>query len=171
MCLADGSELSTDGNFTVLLLNVTPTNNKQDWLSSIEVVASAAKYLLESGCQSVGAAGFGNGAAVTLIAALKVTELSAAAPFYGCPPPNETKDLTHIEIPIQTHWGGDDTRREEEELVKALQDAGLSIDCYTYDCGHEFCDVQAKSHNREQRDIAYRRLCSFMQENLQVSVM
>ena len=154
-----------------MLLDINQKNNTPDWIARIDIVASAAKYLLETGCHSVGAAGFGDGAAVTLIAALKVSELSAVAPFYGCPPPNQSKDLTHIDIPLQTHWGGDDSCREEEELVKTLQDAGLSIDCYTYDCGHEFCDAQADSHNQEQRDIAYRRLCSFMQENLRVSVM
>ena len=138
-------------------------------MHAIECVSTGAKHLLNAGCTSVGAVGFGCGGAITLLAALEVSELSAVAPFYGTPPADTTKKLTRIAIPLQTHWSGADWREEEETLVGALQDAGLNIDCYTYDCSGQFCDSLAGCHDEEQRYIAYRRLYAFMKENLATS--
>ena len=121
----------------------------------------------------VGAMGFCNGGALSLMAAaLLPSELIAAiAPFYGIPRPHRC-DLTNVNIPVQAHFGAKDHLKGFSSLEDAL---GLKeklsgkkdFEIYIYeDCGHAFTNPTAPGYNKEITELSLGRVVEFMKKHL-----
>lgn len=144
-----------------------------DWTGALADVKGAAEFLLRKGCTKVGAMGFCNGGALSLMAAaLLPSELIAAiAPFYGIPRPHRC-DLTNVNIPVQAHFGAKDHLKGFSSLEDAL---GLKeklsgkkdFEIYIYeDCGHAFTNPTAPGYNKEITELSLGRVVEFMKKHL-----
>jgi carboxymethylenebutenolidase len=67
----------------------------------------------------VGVTGFCMGGALTLASAVRVPGIDAAVAFYGTPPP-ELADPTESKVPVQAHFG-------EEDTMKGFSDKEVSL--------------------------------------------
>src|SRR5438105_4030781 len=71
-------------------------------------VRGAVQYLKATGSGKVGVTGFCMGGALTLLAAVNVSEGDAFVVWYGYPP-LEYVDATRIRAPLLGHWGSEDS--------------------------------------------------------------
>jgi carboxymethylenebutenolidase len=111
-------------------------------------VRGAAQYL-KSRCAKVGVTGFCMGGALTLLSALHVPEVDAAAIFYGFPP-IEFVDATKLKIPLMGHFATDDAPfpiAKLDELEAKLREGGAAFDFYRYHAQHAFAnETQTEGH-------------------------
>ena len=142
-----------------------------DWDGAVEDLNAAAKYLKSIGCRKVGMTGFSIGGALSLAAATRAPEISAAAPFYGIPRQDEF-DLTTIRIPVQGHFGeldevsGFSSPADYNALNEKLKAAGVPFELFTYKAGHGFTNINNPNYSKEATTLAFSRLYKFMEEKL-----
>lgn len=113
------------------------------------------------------------GGALTLAAAALVPEISAAAPFYGIPS-SELCDVSKISIPVQAHFGEEDTlkgfsAKEDAEALKEKQKNNKNFELFLYPgCGHAFTNPTGplKNYNKGACEQAMSRMTEFMNKNL-----
>jgi carboxymethylenebutenolidase len=67
----------------------------------------------------VGVTGFCMGGALSLASAVRVPGIDAVVAFYGTPPP-QLADPTESKVPVQAHFG-------EEDTMKGLSDKEVSL--------------------------------------------
>ncbi|XP_052764844.1 protein usf-like isoform X2 [Mya arenaria] len=143
-----------------------------DWDGALADIAGAAKFLMSKGCKKVGVTGFCMGGALSLATAVKVSEISAAAPFYGIP--DSTKyDVSTITIPVQAHFGDKDdlegfsSPADAEALKGRMKDERFELFMYP-GCGHAFTNPTGPmgNYNEEQCKIALGRMQEFMNKYL-----
>jgi carboxymethylenebutenolidase len=106
-------------------------------------VRGAALYL-RAGSPAVGVTGYCMGGALTMLAAMYVSEVDAAVVFYGFPPP-EAGDPGNIAIPIECHFAKDDAFFAPErgrEIETKLKAKNPRAEVYWYDAKHAFCNPQ-----------------------------
>ncbi|WAR14855.1 DLHH-like protein [Mya arenaria] len=121
---------------------------------------------------AVGVTGFCMGGALSIAAAALVGEISAAAPFYGIPKA-ELCNVRTINIPVQAHFGDQDTVHgfsapEDAQAFKAAMDKKLGFEFYIYAAGHGFTNPEhPTNYNKECADLALSRTVKFMQRHLQ----
>lgn len=106
-------------------------------------MAQAATYLKSTGSPRVAVIGFCQGGSLALCAA-QSADVVAAAPFYGLP--RGGCDPTKIKIPVQGHWGANDTSSKPEDAEKAfklMKDAGVNAQLFTdyKDSPHAFMNA------------------------------
>lgn len=112
-------------------------------------VHGAVQYLKQS-CDRVGVTGYCMGGALTLLALCNVPEVAAGVVWYGLPP-LEYIDASKIKVPVQGHWGTQDTAFKIETvdaLEKKLVDAGVDVDFHRYLAHHAFANETAVGENR-----------------------
>lgn len=132
-----------------------------------QAVSGAARYLLESS-DKVGIIGFCMGGAVTILAACRVPELSAAVCFYGLPPPAAAKPET-LRVPLQAHFASRDdwcTPQTVDAFEASLKAAGKSAEIYRYEADHAFVNEQRSVHDRACAELAWGRMLDFFERNL-----
>ncbi|XP_052759757.1 protein usf-like [Mya arenaria] len=145
-----------------------------DWPGAVEDIRAAACFLMGKGCRKVGVTGFCMGGALSIAAAALVGEISAAAPFYGIPKAELCKVRT-INIPVQAHFGDQDTVHgfsapEDAQAFKAAMDKKLGFEFYMYAAGHGFTNPEhPTNYNKECADLALSRTVKFMQRLLQTA--
>ena len=131
-------------------------------------VRGAANFLRRNGAK-VGVTGFCMGGALTILAALRVPELSAAICFYGIPPA-EVADPAAIRIPLQAHFANQDdwcTPATVDAFESKLKAAGKSAEIYRYDAHHAFLNEQRlEAHSREAAELAWGRMLDFCKRHL-----
>ncbi|KAK3602246.1 hypothetical protein CHS0354_034481 [Potamilus streckersoni] len=178
------SEIGKLGNFVTLVPDLyrgkVAKDNEEaghymgnlDWPGAVKDIDGAAKYLKELGCKKVGVTGFCMGGALSLASAALSPNLSAAAPFYGIPEP-KLADLTTIKIPLQCHFGSEDTLAgfsspdDAKKLKDKLSAAGVDITLYMYpNAGHGFTHKGGHNYKEDAATLAQKRLCDFMNEKL-----
>lgn len=131
-------------------------------------VRGAVQFLKRNGAKA-GITGFCLGGVVSIIAAAKIPELSAAVPFYGIPPDSVAKPAD-VKIPLQGHFALKDTwiKPEMVDTFEAgLKAAGKTFEIHRYDADHAFVNEQrAPVHDRQAAQLAWDRAVSFLKKHL-----
>jgi carboxymethylenebutenolidase len=131
-------------------------------------VRGAAQFLKRNGAKA-GITGFCLGGVVSIIAAAKLSELSASAPFYGIPPENVCKPAD-VKIPIQGHFALKDTWITVpmvDAFEAGLKAAGKTHEIFRYDADHAFVNEQrAPVHDRQAAEQAWERAVAFFKKHL-----
>jgi len=143
-----------------------------DFEGAVQDIRGAAKWLLSNGCNKVGVCGFCMGGALSFLGALKVPEISAAAPFYGIPSPKE--QLADLKVPIQAHFAKKDdivgfsSPADYIPLKEILEKSKVDFEFYEYDAGHAFTNPSGPlgTYNKEACDLAFSRMYEFMKKKL-----
>lgn len=117
----------------------------------------------------VGVTGFCMGGALTIAAAARIPEVSAAVPFYGVPPADKT-DYGKLKAPIMGHFATRDqwaSVAAAEGIRKALERHGHSMQIHFYEADHAFAnDTRPDVHNPEAARIAFDRTVAFLHHHL-----
>jgi carboxymethylenebutenolidase len=131
-------------------------------------VRGAAQFLKRNGAKA-GITGFCLGGVVSIIAAAKIPEFSAAAPFYGIPPENVVQPAD-VKIPLQGHFANKDTwitPAMVDKFEAGLKAAGKSYEIFRYDADHAFVNEQrAPVHDRQAAELAWDRAVAFFKKHL-----
>jgi len=141
-----------------------------DYPDAIKDIQGAAQYLIKQGCKKVGITGFCMGGSLSLAAAALVPEVSAAAPFYGIPPPS-LANVSTIKIPVQCHFGSQDVSNtanptEYGKLRDLLDAGGVDYEFYEYDAGHAFTNPNSANYNKTIAELSVGRMIDFMKKHL-----
>jgi carboxymethylenebutenolidase len=138
-------------------------------------VGGAVKHLKASGSPKVAVTGFCMGGALTLLAAVNLSELDAAIVWYGVPP-LEYVDASRIKVPVLAHWAIHDTVfpiAAVDELEKKLRQSGARFDFHRYAAKHAFANETADSqnlpylkHDAKAADLAWGRTMDFLSKHL-----
>ncbi|CAH1801853.1 unnamed protein product [Owenia fusiformis] len=146
------------------------------WDGAVKDIQGAARYLKSRGIRKVGVTGFCFGGAMTLAAA-SLTDpdlISAAAPFYGIPNADRCGcDLNNIAIPVQGHFGENDTAMgfsspaEAANLEMLLMNISNENVVYMYrGAGHGFNRIGGTNYNQPADELSLERLVEFMNNHL-----
>ena len=140
------------------------------YTGAVQDIKGAAQFLLRQGCKKVGITGFCMGGSLSLAAAALVPEISAAAPFYGIPPPSFV-NVSTIKIPVQCHFGNQDVSNtanptEYGKLREQLDAGGVEYDFYEYNAGHAFTNPHSANYNNTIAELSIGRMIDFMNKHL-----
>lgn len=110
------------------------------------------------------------GGSLSLAAAALVPEISAAAPFYGIPPPS-LANVSTIKIPVQCHFGSQDVSNTANptqygKLRDLLDAGGVNYTFYEYDAGHAFTNPNSDNYNKTIAELSVGRMIDFMNKHL-----
>lgn len=110
------------------------------------------------------------GGSLSLAAAALVPEISAAAPFYGIPPPS-LANVSTIRIPVQCHFGSRDVSNTANptkygKLRDLLDAGGVDYKFYEYDAGHAFTNPNSANYNKTIAELSVGRMIDFMKKHL-----
>ncbi|EDO43288.1 predicted protein [Nematostella vectensis] len=144
-----------------------------DYPAAVEDIRGAARYLLDMGCKKVGITGFCMGGSLSLAAAVHVKEISAAVPFYGIPP-DSLANVSTIQIPVQCHFGKNDTSRTAgpagyQELRRKLEAGnvtGWNDQFFEYNAGHAFTNPHSDNYNPAIAELSTQRMIDFLNKYL-----
>ncbi|XP_060064445.1 protein usf-like [Ylistrum balloti] len=171
------------GNFVTLVPDLyrgkKTTDNEEaghfmgnlDWEGAVLDIQGAAKKLKSMGCTKVGVTGFCMGGALSLASAVRVSEIDAAASFYGIPG-DGLADVSKIRIPLQCHFGTKDAvegfscPKSQAKLREKLDNGKVAYDFFSYDAGHAFTNETSPNYYKDCSDLALGRLVDFMNKNL-----
>ncbi|KAL1925147.1 uncharacterized protein VTP21DRAFT_30 [Calcarisporiella thermophila] len=145
--------------------------NNLDWEDAIKMVGAAARHLKSKGVKSVGVTGFCMGGAMSLASAVRVPEVAAASVFYGIPP-SSIVDVTKPRVPVQFHFGVNDTYvgfsdlKTAKKLQESLKDHPTEFHYYE-GTGHAFMNkTRPQVYNEEASKIAFQRTVDFFKKHL-----
>jgi len=143
--------------------------NGLDFLdATTQTVRGAAEFLSRSGAKT-GIVGYCLGGAVTVIAAAKVPNLSAAIAYYGLPPAAVAAPAD-VKIPLQGHFASLDdwcTPELVDGFEKGLKAAGKDFELFRYNGHHAFANEQRVSvHDRAAAEQAWSRTVAFFERYL-----
>ncbi|KAJ1975715.1 hypothetical protein H4R34_004236 [Dimargaris verticillata] len=160
------------GRFATDKDEATHLFNNLDWTGAVKEIEAAAAFLKSKGVQQVGITGFCMGGALTAAAAVLANGFTAAAPFYGIPPPTFC-DLSKTKIPVQGHFGLQDTHEgfadpeTAQQYEKQLQNAGVEHEVLFYDADHAFMNAtRPEVFSQDNANLAFGRVVSFMDSKL-----
>lgn len=138
-------------------------------------IRGAVQHLKSTGSSKVGVTGYCMGGALTVLAAVFVSESDANAVWYGYPP-LEFIDADKIRVPLLGHWGTQDqffAIEGVDALEAKLNKSGTGYEFYRYDAKHAFANKEADSrnlpvlaYNPEAARLAWDRTLAFFQKNL-----
>lgn len=138
-------------------------------------VRGAVQHLKATGSPKVGVTGFCMGGALTLLSAVNVPEVDAAAAWYGFPP-LEYVDASKIKAPLLGHYGLDDQFfpiAKVDELEQKLRDAKVKFEFHRYKAKHAFANEEANEmnlppleYNPEAAALAWKRTMEFLGKHL-----
>lgn len=135
-----------------------------------DFVASAMWLKSRPDCTGkIGAVGFCYGGGVANILAVRLgSDLAAAVPFYGAPPPKD--DIPKIKAAILVHQGALDTRLAPTwpPYDMALTAANVPHEGYVYPGAvHGFnCDATPERYNKAAADLAWQRTIDWFNKYL-----
>lgn len=130
---------------------------------------AAARELLAfpEGTGKVGAVGFCYGGSVVNILAARISELAAAVPFYGDPPP--LADVQKIKAPLLLHFAGQDQRVNAgwPAYEAALKAAASRFEAFIYPgVQHGFNNDTTPRFDQAAAQLAWQRTTAFLKKNL-----
>eukprot|EP01094_Clydonella_sp_ATCC50884_P017498 TRINITY_DN3063_c0_g1_i1.p1 TRINITY_DN3063_c0_g1~~TRINITY_DN3063_c0_g1_i1.p1 ORF type:complete len:234 (+),score=72.91 TRINITY_DN3063_c0_g1_i1:45-746(+) len=145
-----------------------------DWAGAVADIAGAAKYLRdEQGCTKVGVVGFCMGGALALAAAALTGKplIDAASCFYGIPSA-ELADPAKIKIPVQCHFGNEDTLAGFSDpaaanaLEEKLKAGGVTHEMHRYPAQHAFANRASERYHEESANKALAATYAFFKANM-----
>lgn len=140
-------------------------------------VRGAVQFLKSGGSARVGVTGFCMGGALTLLAAVHVPEVDAAAVFYGYPP-LEFVDADKIKAPLMAHWALHDVPfpiAGVDALEAKLQAAQVAYEFHRYDAQHAFSNetqvgdrklLPVVEYDPDAAQLAWQRTLAFFDRHL-----
>jgi carboxymethylenebutenolidase len=142
---------------------------QRDRNEMLEDFIAAYKYLnSHPGCTgNVGVVGFCFGGWISNMMAVKIPYLSAAVPFYGGQPDDES--VAQIKAPLLLHYAGLDTRVNEgwPAYEEALKKNKKEYKAYIYpDVNHGFHNDSTPRYDKEAAELAWSRTIEFFKEKL-----
>jgi carboxymethylenebutenolidase len=136
--------------------------------STDEDVRGAVRHLAARGAK-VGITGFCMGGAVTVIAAARIPELSAAVCFYGIPPDAAARP-EDLRVPFQGHFAKEDdwcTPPVVDAFEERLRAAGRTFELHRYPGHHAFMNSDRKEvHDPAAAKTAWDRAIAFLRKHL-----
>ena len=118
----------------------------------------------------IGVVGFCYGGSVSNQMAVRIQNLSAAAPFYGGQP--RAEDVPKINAPLLLHYAGKDERINAgwPAYEAALKANNKKYQVYFYDgCDHGFHNDTTPRYNEAAAKLAWDRTIEFFNQNLRNS--
>jgi carboxymethylenebutenolidase len=143
--------------------------SKLDKYSILEDFISAYEYLkvLPDCNGKVGVVGFCFGGWVSNMMAVRISDLSAAVPFYGTQPVKE--DVPKIQAPLLIHYAGLDTHVDEgwPAYEAALKENKKEYTEYIYpNVNHGFLNNTTPRYDKAAADLAWQRTIDFFNQKL-----
>jgi carboxymethylenebutenolidase len=122
--------------------------------------------------QKFGITGYCMGGTFALRAACEISELAAAAPFYGDIPKEDV--LKKLKVPTLFIAGKRDAWINPEKvngLIEAARKYDLPVEAVTYDADHAFFnDTRPEVYDAEAASDAWRRVLDLFRKNLAAAV-
>ena len=142
----------------------------EDGIETIREAIAAAKQTYN--VQKVGITGYCMGGTFALRAACEISELAAAAPFYGDIP--EENILKQLKVPTLFIAGKRDAWINQEKvnaLIESARRYNLPLEVVTYDADHAFFnDTRPEVYNAEAAADAWRRVLDLFRKHLAIAV-
>ena len=123
----------------------------------------AAQHL-QSQSGRVAVMGYCMGGALTIAAAVHVSEFSAGVCFYGIPP-KAFADPAKIRMPLQGHFANKDdwcTPAAVDDLERTLKTAAVRHEIYRYDAAHAFANERSAAYDVACANQAWERMAAFL---------
>jgi carboxymethylenebutenolidase len=114
----------------------------------------------------IGVVGFCFGGWISNMMAVEVSDLAAAAPFYGGQP---TENIDQINAPLMLHYAGLDERVNAgwPAYEEALKKYGKSYQEFTYpDVNHGFHNTSTPRYDKPAAELAWSRTMDFFKKHL-----
>jgi len=114
-----------------------------------------------------GVVGFCFGGWIANMMAVRISDLSAAVPFYGGQPPAEV--VPNIKASLLLHFGELDTRVNEgwPDYEAALKKNGKEYTAYIYpNANHGFHNDTTPRYDKEAAELAWKRTIAFFKEKV-----
>jgi len=108
--------------------------------------------------------GYCMGGALTIAAAVHVSEFAAGVCFYGIPP-KAFADPAKILVPLQGHFANKDdwcTPAAVDDLERTLKEAGAGHEVYRYDAAHAFANERSAAYDVACAKQAWERMAAFL---------
>lgn len=129
----------------------------------------AVQHLKQYANTKVCVGGFCMGGALTILSAVKLAELDAAACFYGIPP-KQAADPKQIRVPIICHFATKDdwcVPSLVDELESDLKQAGVKFELYRYEAQHAFMnEARPEVHDAKNATLAWDRTLAFLERTI-----
>jgi carboxymethylenebutenolidase len=142
----------------------------EDGLATIRAAISETKRT--HNVQKFGITGYCMGGTFALRAACEISELAAAAPFYGDIPEEDV--LKQLQVPTLFIAGEKDAWINPEKvngLISAARKYDLPVEVVTYDADHAFFnDTRPQVYDAEAAADAWRRVLDLFREQLSMAV-
>lgn len=138
----------------------------EDGLETIRQAIAEARRAYN--VQKIGITGYCMGGTFALRAACEISELAAAAPFYGDIPPADV--LEQLKVPTLFIAGKRDAWINPEkvnQLIEAARKYDLPLEVVTYDADHAFFnDTRPEVYDAEAAADAWRRVLGLFSKHL-----
>lgn len=142
----------------------------KDGMETIRAAMAETKRVYN--VRKIGITGYCMGGTFALRAACEISELAAAAPFYGDIPEEEV--LKQLSVPTLFIAGERDAWINPEkvnQLIEASRKFNLPIEVVTYDADHAFFnDTRPEVYDAEAAADAWRRVLDLFRKHLAVAV-
>ena len=142
----------------------------EDGLETIRQALGEAKRAYK--LQKIGITGYCMGGTFALRAACEISELAAAAPFYGDIP--EENLLKRLKVPTLFIAGKRDAWINSEklnQLIEAARKYNLPVEVVTYDADHAFFnDTRPEVYDAEAAADAWRRVLDLFRKHLAIAM-
>ncbi len=142
----------------------------EDGLETIQAAIVGTKRA--HNVQKIGITGYCMGGTFALRAACEISELAAAAPFYGDIPAEDV--LKRLKVPTLFIAGKRDAWINPEKvngLVEAARKYDLPVEAVTYDADHAFFnDTRPEVYDAEAASDAWRRVLDLFRKRLTMAV-
>ena len=142
----------------------------EDGIETIREAIAAAKQTYN--VQKIGITGYCMGGTFALRAACEISELAAAAPFYGDIPKENI--LKQLKVPTLFIAGKRDAWINQEKvnaLIEAARKYDLPVEVITYDADHAFFnDTRPEVYNAEAAADAWRRVLDLFRKHLTIAM-
>jgi carboxymethylenebutenolidase len=160
-------KLAKDANEASRLMRELPL------AEGIEIIGQAVSETKSRyNSQKIGITGYCMGGTFALRSACELSELSAAAPFYGDIP--EAEVLKELKVPTLFIAGKRDAWINPEkvnQLIEAARKFDLPVEVVTYDADHAFFnDTRPDVYDPEAAADAWRRVLDLFRKNLAVGL-
>ncbi len=134
-----------------------------------QVLRGAALKLKADGAGKVGVTGFCMGGAMTILAAARVPDFSAAVCFYGLPPA-AAAGPADVKIPLEGHFALHDdwcTPQMVMEFAAGLRKAHKPAEFFSYEAHHGFMnEARPDVHQAKAAQEAWARTIVFLNKHL-----